>query len=128
LNEQVAAWLEKADDSLRAARTLNDARFHSEAISRAYYVMFYAAKALLVAEGQDLSKHSAVIAAFGHDFVAGGKLPSELHRYLRNAFDARNLSDYRTTPNSTKESAAEHLAHAEEFLAAIEAFLGETPE
>jgi uncharacterized protein (UPF0332 family) len=85
--------------------------------------MFYAARALTVKEGHDLSKHSAVIAAFGRDFVATGRLPSELHQYLRDAFDDRNAADYRIMPRPAQDTAEEDITHAEEFVAAVEQYL-----
>jgi uncharacterized protein (UPF0332 family) len=123
VNTEVQGWLRKARDSVRAAQALSNGGFYAEAISRAYYAMFYGAKALSVSVGQDLSKHSAVIAAFGHDFVATGKLAPHLHQYLRQGFDERNLADYRSVARPTEDDAAEQIGHAEEFLAAIEAYL-----
>ena len=51
MNEQTAGWLDKAQESLSAAQVLNASGFPSEAISRAYYAMFYAAKALTLTTG-----------------------------------------------------------------------------
>ena len=123
MNAEVQEWLHKARESVRAAQVLSDSGFSAEAISRAYYAMFYGAKALSVSEGQDLSKHSAVIAAFGHDFVATGKLAPHLHQYLRQGFDERNLADYRAAARPTEDDAVEQIGHAEEFLVAVERFL-----
>jgi len=77
-----AALLQKARDSLRAARLLETESLHDFAVSRAYYVMFYVAEALLLGEGLACSKHSAVIAAFGQHFSKAGRvaLPQILDR------------------------------------------------
>lgn len=128
MNEPTTSWLDKAQESLRAAEMLKAGGFFSEAVSRAYYAMFYAAKALTLTAGKDLSKHSAVISAFGHDFVATGRLRPELHQYLREAFDNRNVADYRTTPRPSAEDAAEGIAHAQEFVAAVEEYLRQPGE
>ena len=49
-------------------------------VSRAYYAMFYAAKAALLSRGLDLRKHSASIAKFRELFVITGQVdPEYLH-------------------------------------------------
>lgn len=93
------------------------------AISRAYYVMFYAAEALLLHEGKTLSKHSAVIAAFGHDYAKPNIVSRDLHHNFREAFRLRQLVDYDTTPPITREDAIERIALAQDFLEVIERLL-----
>jgi uncharacterized protein (UPF0332 family) len=44
-----------------------------DAASKIYYAMYYAAQALLNAEGIDVIKHSAVESAFGYHFPRQGK-------------------------------------------------------
>lgn len=45
-----------------------------DAASKTYYAMYYAAQALLNADGIDVVKHSAVEAAFGYHFAKTGKI------------------------------------------------------
>jgi len=52
------------------------------AVSRAYYVMFYCAEALLDADGLTFSSHAAVVSGFGRHFAKTGRVPSELRRHL----------------------------------------------
>ena len=84
----------KAERSLMAARRLLEAGDYDFAVSRAYYAMFYVARALLLTRGVRRSKHSGVLAAFGSEFVRGGELPAELFALLRDGFDDRGESDY----------------------------------
>jgi len=42
-------WMEKADESLRAAKVLLDAGITGASMSRLYYAVFYAASALFAA-------------------------------------------------------------------------------
>lgn len=93
------------------------------AISRAYYAMFYAAEALLLEEGKTLSKHSAVIAAFGHDYAKPNIVARELHHNFREAFRLRQVVDYDTTPPVTPTDARERISAAQEFLEVVEALL-----
>ena len=61
--------VQKAQDSLRAAKLLEAEGLADFAVSRAYYAMFYIAEAFLLKENLSFSKHSAVISKFGTSFV-----------------------------------------------------------
>jgi uncharacterized protein (UPF0332 family) len=71
---EIAANLERAEQSIQAARDLAAKGYPDFAASRAYYAAFYAATALLLDEGVEMSKHSAVIASIHQRFVRTGKL------------------------------------------------------
>lgn len=113
------ALLLKAERSTKAARLLTANGMHDFAVSRAYYAMFYAAEALLLARDMAFSKHSAVIAAFGQHFASTGRVPVELHRHLRESQDLRNVGDYGTGHSVSAEVAEEQIRRAERFLAAL---------
>ena len=57
-------WLQVAETKLEHARRIFEVGLYDDAISRAYYAMFYAAKGALLTEGLDLRKHSSVVAKF----------------------------------------------------------------
>jgi uncharacterized protein (UPF0332 family) len=114
------ALIEKARASIDAARWLVKGGFYDFAASRAYYAMFYVAEALLLGEGLSFSRHSAVIAAFGREFSKEGRAPADLHRYLIEGQDSRNVADYDLRPGLTAEEAAEQIRRAEAFLALAE--------
>ncbi len=117
--------LEKAKESLEAARLLLAGGFPGFATSRAYYSMFYVAQAFLEGEGLAFSKHSAVIAAFGKHLVKSGKVPAEFHRYLLDALEARHEGDYAPISSITEEVAGEQVERAEKFLELAEALIGQ---
>jgi uncharacterized protein (UPF0332 family) len=123
MKQEVLGWLQRARKALRAARVLRDSGFPEDAVSRAYYAMFYSAKALTVHQGQALSKHRAVISAFGRDFARTGALDPALHLYLREAYEQRGIADYTWNAEMRDKTATEHIKRAEEFLAAVEAYL-----
>jgi len=123
ISKEVAALLDKARDSIGAAHLLAEGGFYAVAVSRAYYAMFYCAEALLLQHGQSFSKHGAVVAGFGKQFVATQRMAPELHRFLLDAFEARQSADYDQFAEVCAEDAQEHIPHAEEFLAAAENYL-----
>ena len=63
MSSDAQALLAKAKESLDAAELLRSRNYFDYAASRAYYSMFYVAEALLAAQGESYSSHSAVIAA-----------------------------------------------------------------
>lgn len=127
MTDQQRALVEKAEQSLQAARLLQEHGQFSFAASRAYYSMFYLAEAVLLEEGLAFSKHGAVHAAFGQRYAKTGRLPSELHRYLIEGMETRHLGDYSTTPVAAEES-AEQIVRAEEFLRVVTQQLGRSQQ
>ena len=80
--EEVQAELLRADKSLAAARSLLKDDFLEDALSRAYYSILHAARAVLLAEGVSVSSHRAVRRLFGSHLIKPGKLPVRLRRFL----------------------------------------------
>lgn len=119
---EVWAFLRKARESIDAAKDLIARGSSGFAASRAYYAMFYCAQALLLSRQKSYSRHSAVIAAFGREFVKPGLMDAKFHRYIREAFDARQVADYEPIREISKQTAERTVARAEEFLQASETF------
>ncbi len=61
---EMAANLERAEASIRAAKELVTGGYYDFVASRAYYGAFYAATAVLLGEELEFNKHSGVIAAY----------------------------------------------------------------
>jgi uncharacterized protein (UPF0332 family) len=111
------ALLDKAQRSLQAAQGLFDQQFYDFAVSRTYYAMFYAAEALLDAQGLSFSSHAGVISAFGQHLARPGVVPIALHRQLIDAQALRSRADYDIEPNLSEHDAQSLLNQAEQFLA-----------
>jgi uncharacterized protein (UPF0332 family) len=87
--------------------------------------MFYCAEAMLLSKDMRFSKHSAVIAFFGKEFVKSGLLPEDLHGYLIKGFRERQLSDYETMILPKREDAISIAQKAGLFLEATRKYLQE---
>jgi uncharacterized protein (UPF0332 family) len=120
---EIQALLRKAERSLKASRVLIGSEDYDFSISRIYYVMFYCAEALLLTKDLKFSKHSAVIAAFGRDFVKTGLLSQKLHSYLIKGFRERQMGDYETMNLPSIEDAEEMAEDAKAFLEATRTYL-----
>jgi len=94
MTEEVRKLIEKAEHALEVAEQLIKNRYPSDAASKIYYSMFYAAQALLKSEGIDVVRHSAVESAFGYYFVKTGRVDQKYHRMLLDARKIREIADY----------------------------------
>jgi len=65
MNEEVQKLIKKAEHALQVAEKLISDDYPSDAASKIYSTMYYAAQALLKSEGIDVVKHSAVESALG---------------------------------------------------------------
>jgi uncharacterized protein (UPF0332 family) len=116
MTPEQALLLQKAQDSLRAAKLLENNALYDFAASRAYYSMFYIAQAFLLGEKLSFSSHAAVISAFGQQFSRTGRLPPEYHRFLIDAAQIRTQGDYSIESSLTEEESSEQIFQAERFL------------
>lgn len=82
--------------------------------------MFYAATALLLERGLSFKRHSAVIAAFGREFVKDAEVWREHHAHLVRAEELRKEGDYDLYARIDVAEIAELLLWTEEFLQAVE--------
>lgn len=94
------------------------------ACNRAYYAMFDAARAALIASQSpvppEIAKtHSGLIAAFSLHLVKPGLFPIELGRAFNRIEDLRHIADYKGD-SILQEDAAWAVQHAHDFLVEIE--------
>ena len=118
--EESQRWMAKARSSLHAARKLLQESLFAASVCFSYYAMFHATKALLVRDRIDVSKHSAVIAAFGRQYAKTGRIDPRYHRMLLDGFESRQKADYDVYWLASREIAEECRHDAEAFLAEIE--------
>ena len=95
------------------------------AANRAYYAMFDAARAALLASGasveSDISRtHSGLIGAFGNYLVKNGPVPKEVGRLLNRAHEIRLMADY-TGDSVEPVDAMAMVEQAEIFVATMRA-------
>lgn len=122
--EELKAYrLEMAKERLNSAKVLLEAGSYKDSIGRSYYAMFTAVRALLAAEGQDFSRHAGVIAYFQKEYVKTGKFDKKYSKYISQAFQMRNNTDYTDFFLVSLRDAEEQYGRAEAFVKAIEEFL-----
>lgn len=115
--------LENSKSMLESAEILFKSNKYKDSISRAYYAMFSAARALLSTERLDSAKHSGVISLFNQHFVKPGTVNKNLGKYLNEARSLREKSDYADFVVVSREEARAQIDAAQEFIREIERVL-----
>lgn len=93
----------KAVQAATSAKVLLDAGDADGACNRAYYAMFDAARAALLASGAAVEAeiartHSGLITAFSLHLVKTGRVALELGKALNKAEELRLVADYKGDP------------------------------
>ncbi len=119
------ALIAKADRACTSARILLDLKDVDGACNRAYYAMFDAARAALLASNalsaSHIGKtHRGLMSAFNEHLVKSGSLPSKMGRDLKRAEQVRLIADYSGDPVEF-EDAKRIVAGAESFVSDVRA-------
>ncbi len=112
-----------AKERLHSSKLLLENGSYKDSIGRSYYAMFTAVRSLLAMEWQDFSKHAGVIAYFQKEYVKTGKFDKKYSKYISQAFQIRNNTDYADFFIVSMQDAKEQYDKAEEFVKVIEEFL-----
>lgn len=96
---------------------------YSDAVSRAYYAVFQAARAVLATKGLDSRKHSGIIGLFNQQFVKTGVLPRDYGKILKSSRDLREAEDYDDFYLVSREEAFNSIENASRFIRGIKLFL-----
>ena len=118
----LAEW-KRATQSLGAALSCQRHGFYGDAVSRAYYAIFHAAKAILQVHGVSAGSHAGVKRLFGLHVVQAGLVEREWATYLGESSEARLTADYDVETELSKEDADEETERAKAFLIRIRKLL-----
>ncbi|MFH1386674.1 MAG: HEPN domain-containing protein [bacterium] len=125
LTERILAELARAKDSLAASKLLLKNGLFADSISRSYYAIFHAAKAVLLTKEIDPSSHNGAITMFGLHFVKPGLIEEVYGRIYNETKDVRELGDYIVTKKFTREETEKRTNQAIQFLERMFLYLKE---
>ncbi len=114
--EEIEREMNVAEEELSSAYILFEHGKYRDVISRAYYSMFHAARALLLIKGLSPKKHAGTVSMFGKHYVKEGIVDEYYGKALTKAFQMRSKADYNVMYLPSEEEAEEVLELAEEFL------------
>ncbi|MEW6041203.1 MAG: HEPN domain-containing protein [Elusimicrobiota bacterium] len=123
MQEDIKAFLDKAESKIRTARLDFEGKQYDDAVSRAYYAVFNAMAAVLTIKGLAFSSHGQAIGAFNREFIKKCVFPEEFTGFIQALFEDRQASDYDPIPEINKEMAQTHIKNAETIVSAIKNFI-----
>lgn len=115
----------KAVRATVSAKVLLDAGDADGACNRAYYAMFDAARAALLASGHEVGKtHRGLLNSFANDLVKNELIPKEMGRLLKRAETFRYVADYSEELVELSD-ALEMVAQAEIFVDTLQDYINQ---
>jgi len=112
--------IRKAKDKLESAWILFQNSKFEDAVSRAYYAVFFAASAVLYLLGEMPRSHDGLVHLFGLKVVEGKLTDKKYGRILSRLREARESSDYSLYAFFEKEEVLSLLNDAEAFIKEME--------
>lgn len=121
----------RARRSAASAKVLLELGDMNGACNRAYYSMFDAARAALLAckepvKSETIKTHSGLIAAFSLHLIKTGHIPTEAGRSLRQVDQIRLTADY-SDEEPDRKTASTSIDQANRFVEAVATYLGAAP-
>ncbi|MFB6245544.1 MAG: HEPN domain-containing protein [Candidatus Nanohaloarchaea archaeon] len=114
MNQEIEDKLEFAEERLSTARLLLENDRLEDAVSRSYYAMFHAAKALLLEKGSAPKTHNGVASELGQLYRL--ELGKDMTREYSRIQEKREKADYGELVDISVEEAEGVLESAEKFL------------
>ena len=109
-------WLDKAKRSYEAAEDAFQKNNYDFCVNRLYYSAFYAVSAVLIINGKNYKKHSAVRSAVHRDFVKNGKISIELGKLYDKLLRDREEADYVAFVEFDPEVVKDELKETKKFI------------
>lgn len=113
---EVLSEMKRAMKSLKAAEILLSQELMEDSISRSYYAVLHAAKALLLSKGVEVSSHDAVKRLFGLHIIKTGVVNKDFGMILREEQDDRIRADYDVNFIPEDERVFRRVEDAKEFV------------
>jgi uncharacterized protein (UPF0332 family) len=126
--DNIGYHLEEASNKLAAAKSLLGNGFYKDSVSRSYYSMYHAARALLLTKHLSPKTHEGMVAKFGLEFVKKNAIEKFYSKALAKGKDICEIADYDVITEITEEEAKSLIEDAEKFLERIKRAIREMDE
>ena len=117
--KEVKLLLERAATKLSAAKILLREGYFDDAVSRAYYSMYFAARAILLTKDIVPKTHRGLISKFGLKFIDDGFIEKTYGKALNVTKGDREEADYSIVCEITEEEAKSVITDVDAFLKRI---------
>ncbi len=123
ITDLISYRLQRANETLEEADYNAKGNYFNAAINRLYYACYYAACALMLANGLSASTHKGIKTLLGLNFVMKGKLDPKYGRIYQQLFENRQSGDYEDFTYCTLELFNELRPQAEDFINKIDSLI-----
>jgi hypothetical protein len=123
--EYATKELDRAKESLLAAKILLENSLFADCVSRSYYAVLHSAKTALYINGVESKTHEGVRRMFGLHLVKTGKIEKEFADILTEEQEDRIISDYEVDMEIGEETAKQRFNEAVRFVERIERYIRE---
>jgi len=115
--------LERASESLNAAKLLFENNMYIPAMNRIYYSMFYSVQALLILKESTFSKHGQVKGFFNREYIKTNIFPIDYGKLFNTVFEYRQKYDYVDLVVPDKDIISDYITEAEKFINKISEYI-----
>ncbi len=115
----IRLWIDKAREALASAILESENGHISFAVNRLYYSCFYAVTALLLRDGRQFTKHSAVKAEFTKSYLKNDIIDRKWSKFYQKLFDDRQEGDYLPMAEFDAQEVKERILQTAEFIELI---------
>ncbi|MDE6416553.1 MAG: HEPN domain-containing protein [Duncaniella sp.] len=123
IRDLVAYRLSRASETLGEAEYNAAGRYYNTAVNRLYYACYYAASALMLANGLAASTHKGIKAMLGLNFITTGKLHQRHGRIYQQLFENRQSGDYEDFVFCDQELFEQLYPQAVDFVEAVKGLI-----
>ncbi len=124
-NANIREELQRVDESKKAAKLLFDHGFFKDAVSKLYYSLLYAVRALLLTKGLEPKGHEGALRLFGLHFVKEGVFETKQSHIFSKLMKYREEADYNPSYEFIREDFLELNEEAEKLIDKIRVYLKE---
>ena len=112
--------MENANNTLKEVESHIQNGFYNMAVNRMYYACYYAASAILIANGVETKSHDGVRRMVGQELILKGIIDAEYGRFYNQLFSKRETGDYEDFINHDLNTVESLFPVARSFVAIIE--------
>jgi len=115
-NKEITLLFHKSYEKLSVAEELHKNGHYEDAVSRSYYALYYAAKALLSSKGIITKTHKGLITQISDHYVNTGLMDHQIWHTLAHAESLRESADYGTGEQITEEISLDVIEESKKFI------------
>ncbi|PKP54663.1 MAG: HEPN domain-containing protein [Candidatus Altiarchaeales archaeon HGW-Altiarchaeales-3] len=114
--DEINELLKRSEEKLQSSISLLEKGHYGDAISRAYYCMYYASRALLLSRNIHPTTHKGVINEMWKNFGKTGLMDKDLFKALASSQTEREEADYGIYTTFSEEETKKVIDDAQNFL------------